>query len=223
MAERNPFARESERGSGPTMGGTGSPGTGRGPQSSGEFAGKAQDKAGELQERVKQQAVSGLSSQKSVAADSLHSIAEALRTTERQLRTQDQGTIAEYANNAASQVDRFSNYLRESDLGDMVGEVERLARRQPAVFLGGAFFLGLLGARFLRTSAPQQRYVPTTTPNYGTPTTGSTLSGLGTVSAGERATEPEGPARGTVVPWPRTDEPAGDTGSEKGPSGGTEG
>jgi hypothetical protein len=35
----------------------------------------------------------------------------------------------------------------------MVRNVEDFARRQPALFIGGAFMLGLLGARFLKSSA----------------------------------------------------------------------
>jgi hypothetical protein len=36
-----------------------------------------------------------------------------------------------------------------------VSEAEDFARRQPALFLGGAFALGLLGARFLKSSGQQ--------------------------------------------------------------------
>jgi hypothetical protein len=35
----------------------------------------------------------------------------------------------------------------------MIQEVERFARRQPALFLGGAFTLGLIAARFLKSSS----------------------------------------------------------------------
>ena len=37
-------------------------------------------------------------------------------------------------------------------------DAQRLARRQPALFVGGAFALGLLGARFLKSSSPEHRY-----------------------------------------------------------------
>jgi hypothetical protein len=37
---------------------------------------------------------------------------------------------------------------------EIMHETQRFARRNPALFLGGSFVLGLLGARFLKTSAP---------------------------------------------------------------------
>jgi hypothetical protein len=40
--------------------------------------------------------------------------------------------------------------------------VENLARRQPALVFAGAFALGLVGARFLKSSDPGSRYDPYT-------------------------------------------------------------
>jgi hypothetical protein len=53
-------------------------------------------------------------------------------------------------------VDRFSSYLRDHDLGDVRSDVENLARRQPAVAIGAALVLGMLGARFLKSSQRNQ-------------------------------------------------------------------
>jgi len=36
----------------------------------------------------------------------------------------------------------------------LLADVQQLARRQPAVFIGSAFELGLVGARFLKSSQP---------------------------------------------------------------------
>jgi hypothetical protein len=47
-----------------------------------------------------------------------------------------------------------SGYLEARDIQDLVGEAESLARRSPALFLGGAFTLGVLAARFLKSSSP---------------------------------------------------------------------
>jgi hypothetical protein len=38
---------------------------------------------------------------------------------------------------------------------ELIEDAQRFARRQPAVFLGLSFGLGLLGARFLKSSPPQ--------------------------------------------------------------------
>jgi hypothetical protein len=66
-----------------------------------------------------------------------------------------QAAVPQYLSSAADQVDRLSHYLRSTDLRQMAEGVERFARRQPAIFIGGAFALGLLGARFLKSSRPQ--------------------------------------------------------------------
>ena len=46
--------------------------------------------------------------------------------------------------------------MREKDVQAIVRDVERYAREQPALFLGGAFVLGLLGARFLKSTANRE-------------------------------------------------------------------
>jgi hypothetical protein len=96
---------------------------------------------------------SRLDSQKDQAADGLGSVAQALRQTGDHLREQDQAaTVQGYIASAAGQVERFADYLRSTDVSQMVNKAEQFARRQPALFLGGAFVLGLLGARFLKSS-----------------------------------------------------------------------
>jgi len=81
-------------------------------------------------------------------------VADALRQTGDKLRGDNAGGAVEgYISSAANQVDRFSSYVRSTSVRDMVNNVERFARRQPTLFVGGAFMLGLIGARFLKSSA----------------------------------------------------------------------
>jgi hypothetical protein len=54
-------------------------------------------------------------------------------------------------------VDQVANYLRSKDAQAMKTDLENLARRQPALVLGGALFLGLIGARFLKSSQRERR------------------------------------------------------------------
>jgi hypothetical protein len=60
--------------------------------------------------------------------------------------------MSRYILQAADQVDNLAAFLNNRDVGDLLQEVEGFARRQPAVFVGGAFALGVLGARFLKSS-----------------------------------------------------------------------
>lgn len=94
-------------------------------------------------------AVSVAEDKRHKAATGLGSVAEALRHTGENM--QDKGS-AQYIARAADQVDRVSSYFENTTFEQMVGQVENFARREPAIFLGGSFVLGLLGARFLKSS-----------------------------------------------------------------------
>ena len=45
-----------------------------------------------------------------------------------------------------------ADYVQRADVREMMNEVEDFARRRPAVFIGSAFAVGLLAARFLKSS-----------------------------------------------------------------------
>jgi hypothetical protein len=56
-------------------------------------------------------------------------------------------------------LERFSQTLKDRDLGTLVGQVEDFARHQPGAFIGSAALLGFMAARFLKSSA-ERRAVP---------------------------------------------------------------
>jgi len=128
--------------------------TGQVKETVGQVADQAQQAAGQVVDQARQQVSSRIAGQKDRAAEGLTSVAHALRQTSQQLREQDQEAVTGYIESAASQVERVSNYLKHNDLGGLIDDVEQFARRQPALFLGGTFVLGLLGARFLKSSRP---------------------------------------------------------------------
>lgn len=103
--------------------------------------------------RVREQAASQLNTQKNKATDGLGSIAQAVRGSTDRLRQEHHETVARYVEQAADQIERVSSRLKEKDVGELMNDAQRLARRQPALFVGGAFAVGLLGARFLKSSA----------------------------------------------------------------------
>ncbi len=107
--------------------------------------------------RVREQANSQLNTQKNKATDGLGSVAHAVRETTQRLRDDNHDTVARYAEQAAEQIERLSQGLKNKDVGELMNDAQRLARRQPALFVGGAFTLGLLGARFLKSSQERNR------------------------------------------------------------------
>jgi hypothetical protein len=125
---------------------------GQSQQTARQVADQAQDKTGQVAQQVKQQASSRLSGQIDRAAEGLGAVSQTLQDLSGQLRGQNQTMLGDYTDGAAEQVQRVAGYLRGKDLDELVAETERFARRQPVVFVAGAFGLGLVVARFLKSS-----------------------------------------------------------------------
>lgn len=96
------------------------------------------------------------------AADQLGGVANALHKAAEQLNEENGGVVADYAEQAASRVERVADMLRDATVDDIVGEVEGFARRQPEVFIGAAFAVGFLAARFLKSSSDRRMHRATT-------------------------------------------------------------
>ena len=109
-----------------------------------------------LVDRVRERAGAQLATQKDMATDGIGTIARAVRRTTQELREQQHDTIADYVDRAADQLERLSSGLKNKDIGELFRDAQSLARRQPAMFVGSAFAIGLLGARFLKSSSPDR-------------------------------------------------------------------
>jgi hypothetical protein len=105
-----------------------------------------------LMDSVRQKATAQLDTQKDRATDSISVIAAAVRGTTDQLRSEHHEGLAGYIDNVADQLERFSTSLRDKDLGELLTDARQLARRQPALVIGGGFLIGLAAARFLKSS-----------------------------------------------------------------------
>jgi sirohydrochlorin ferrochelatase len=110
------------------------------------------DQAKTTFQQARDRASSSLGESKGQVAEQFGTVAEALRRTTEHLRSEDQQRIAGLTETVARQVDQVANYLRSKDARAMRQDLENLARRQPALMLGGALVLGLIGARFLKSS-----------------------------------------------------------------------
>jgi hypothetical protein len=108
--------------------------------------------AASLMEKVRTGAAAQLGTQKDRATDGLGRVVEAARRTTEHLRENQHETVAQYVENAAGQLERFSNRLKDRDVGDLFQDAQQFARRRPAVFIGSAFALGVVAARFLKSS-----------------------------------------------------------------------
>ena len=120
-----------------------------------QVAHQAQERAGELVQRATERGREQLTDQKARAAEGLQDLAHATRRVGYDLRARDKTAVADLTDAAASQADRLGRFLRETDVNDMVRGVTEFGRSQPLLFLGGAFVIGVVGARFLKASAQQ--------------------------------------------------------------------
>ena len=165
---------------------------------------QTKEKAAHVAEQAREQATSRLDSQREQMVGSLEGVAHASRQTGQQLREQDQMPAGRYADQAAERVERLAGYLRQRDIDQLVDEAERLARRQPSLFLSGGFVLGLLAARFFKSSAQR----PSATSDmlgqagegtaYGTGPYAAPPSGTQPYSRSSSAAQPAGlPTSGT--------------------------
>jgi hypothetical protein len=119
-----------------------------------QVAEQAQQKAQGAVGQAQQQTKSLAQDQKQKASQSLTSVAQALHSSSQQLQDQGQGPAGQVIDTAAQRLESVANYLQSRDVTELVGEVESFARNQPAIFLGGAFVLGVALSRFLKSSPP---------------------------------------------------------------------
>jgi hypothetical protein len=88
------------------------------------------------------------------AANGLEQVTESIRRVSMDLEG-EQPQIANVVTTAADQAERVAEYLRTTDARQIISSVEDVARRQPLIFLGGAFVLGLAASRLLKAAGGQ--------------------------------------------------------------------
>jgi hypothetical protein len=162
-------------------------------RATGEYA---RQQAGELAAEAGAKAKSLAEEQKNALAEQLGGVVEALRTSARQLRQQDQSSAARYAEWAADGLGGLSRNLQRKDFGSLVSEAERYARRQPAVFLGGAIAAGFVLSRFLKSSSTRAHTPEYSAPDYGADAAVPPVAGVSSTEPLVRTTPPGAPGAG---------------------------
>lgn len=120
-----------------------------------------------VKERVTEQVETRLADTRTRAAGHVSAVAETLHSSSDDLRDRGEEKVSQYVDKAAEQVERVAAYLKDADVGEVVDRVERFARREPAAFMAGAFAVGFLASRLLKSSR-ENGY----TSDYGTRETG---------------------------------------------------
>jgi hypothetical protein len=127
------------------------------------------DQAKSSLRQAKERATSSLGESRDRFAEQIGAVAEAFRRTGEHLRSENQQRVAGLTDSAARQADQVANYVRNFDPRTSRDDLESLARRQPALVLGGAFALGLMGARFFKSSRRKDGGAQTRSGGYPDP------------------------------------------------------
>ena len=116
---------------------------------------QATESAGRLAERAADIGLQQADRGREMAAEGIDKVARTVRRVSTDMQA-DQPQIANAALTAADQADKVAQYLRETDARQMISNVEEVARRQPLIFIGGAFLLGLAASRFIKAATGVQ-------------------------------------------------------------------
>jgi hypothetical protein len=124
-----------------------------------DAAAKAQQKLSETAGHLTDEVRTFSAEQKSMSADHIHGIADAVHVAARELE-QRMPQAASLVHSTATQLDSAAQALRQRSINELLSDVGDFARREPALFFGGAVLAGFALSRFLMssTSASQPSY-----------------------------------------------------------------
>ncbi len=106
--------------------------------------------ASQAKEQVSSQLSTQFDMRKDKAVETMGSVADAIRGTSEKLK--GVGPLGDVAGRAADGIESVADFFEGKQIGDLVKDVNRFARREPALFIGAAFAIGLIGGRFLKSS-----------------------------------------------------------------------
>ena len=111
-----------------------------------ETVSDAQTRSANLSTDIAKQAETIAETQKDGIADRLESVAGALHRSGQDLREKE-AWLAQLIDKGADEMTSFATTLRANDFNSLVGNLQSLARRQPALFMGASVAAGFALAR----------------------------------------------------------------------------
>lgn len=117
-----------------------------------DMAGEAKRSAGNVLNQAKERASSMAQEQKQSAAQHIGRYGSALRDSARSVEQEDPN-VAYFANRAAEKIEKVADYMRSTDLDGLRRDAEDLARRHPALFMGGMLIAGIVVGGLVKASA----------------------------------------------------------------------
>ena len=102
---------------------------------------------------AKHNAAATLNENRKTAADEIEGMAHAVRTAASDLQEQDREGLSHYVTEMADSVSALASGLRKKSVDELMHDAENIARRNPALFIGGSIAIGLGLARFAKASS----------------------------------------------------------------------
>ena len=119
-----------------------------------EQAAKIGEKAKTVASDAGRKIEGALNDQRATGADYLQNMAGLVHQTA-DVFEREVPQASRYIRQAADQIDTVAEAVRTKDLRDAVSDVQDFARRQPAIFFGGALLLGFAAVRMFKTNGPR--------------------------------------------------------------------
>lgn len=120
---------------------------------------QAKTAAADVYDTVADKALSAVDEQKAGLTGKLSGVADTVRRVSGTLHDKEADNplsefAARYTDTAAQKLESVASYFDSAELKDIARDIESYARRNPAIFLGSAFAVGIMAARFLKSSPP---------------------------------------------------------------------
>ena len=110
------------------------------------------DSASSLADDARAQAKDKVEDLRGAAADKVDTLAEGIQAAASKFEGDDIGHMSEYVTELAESLGRLSSSMRDKSGDDLLKEVTRLARDNPALFVTGSIAVGFGLSRFAKAS-----------------------------------------------------------------------
>lgn len=127
------------------------------------------DKASTLADEAKSEGQAEVEKIRGTAADKVDNLADSAKAAASELKGEDIGQLSDYISELAQSLGKLSSSMREKTGEDLLRDVSRLARDNPAMFVAGSIAIGIGVSRFAKASTPKQ--TATTSPEHSGSTT----------------------------------------------------
>jgi hypothetical protein len=128
-------------------------------QQVGDVVTQTVDQASHAVSDIKEEATSAYIAQRDRVVESLTALASALKTTSQNLTKDAVGStqngnaamaLGPFVEEAADRISQSADFLRDKDMSGLMREAQTLAKKQPLLFLGAMFGVGIAGARMFK-------------------------------------------------------------------------